>query len=43
MVVTRVAQSPDGDTFFPSIDWQAWREVGQVPHEGFSIVTHERA
>ncbi|KQY59519.1 diacylglycerol kinase [Aeromicrobium sp. Root495] len=43
MVVTRVAQSPEGDTFFPSIDWSAWREVGEVPHEGFSIVTYERA
>lgn len=43
LVVTRVAQSPDGDTFFPSIDWTAWREVGQVPHEGFSIVTYERS
>ncbi|RYJ06777.1 MAG: dihydrofolate reductase [Actinomycetales bacterium] len=42
MVVTRVAQSPDGDTYFPSIDWSAWREVGEVPHEGFSIVTYER-
>lgn len=51
LVVTRVAASPDGDTFFPSIDWERWHEVGRVPHEGehdgarttFDIVTYERA
>ncbi len=50
MVVTRVAASPDGDTFFPRIDWQAWDEVGRVPHVGpepervaFDIVTYRRA
>lgn len=42
MVVTRVAASPDGDAFFPSIDWEAWGEVGRVPHEGFDIVTYTR-
>lgn len=42
LCITRVAQAPDGDTYFPSIDWQAWREVGRVPHEGFDIVTYER-
>ena len=50
MVVTRVAASPEGDTFFPRIDWQAWDEVGRVPHVGpeperipFDIVTFRRA
>lgn len=50
MVVTRVAASPVGDTFFPSIDWQSWDEVGRVPHVGpepervaFDIVTYRRA
>lgn len=51
LVVTRVAASPDGDTYFPAIDWERWREVGRVPHEGehdgarttFDIVTYERA
>ncbi|WP_374999570.1 dihydrofolate reductase [Aeromicrobium sp. CTD01-1L150] len=47
--VTRVAASPEGDTHFPSIDWQRWREVGRVQHVGpepertpFDIVTYER-
>jgi dihydrofolate reductase len=46
MCVTRVAASPDGDTYFPTIDWLQWREVGHVPHGGdpsFDIVTYERA
>lgn len=51
LVVTRVAAAPEGDTFFPSIDWERWREVGRVPHEGehdgarttFDIVTYERS
>lgn len=50
LVVTRVGASPEGDTFFPSIDWQHWTEVGRVPHVGpepdrlpFDIVTYRRA
>ncbi len=43
MVVTRVAQSPPGDTYFPVIDWERWREVGRVPHAGFDIVTYARS
>lgn len=49
LAVTRVAASPDGDTFFPRIDWEAWHEVGRVPHVGpepertsFDIVTYRR-
>ena len=44
--VTRVAASPEGDTRFPPVDWERWREVGRVPHVGevpFDIVTYERA
>lgn len=41
--VTRVAASPDGDTYFPRIDWEAWAEVGRVRHEGFDIITYARA
>ncbi|MEH3033888.1 MAG: dihydrofolate reductase [Aeromicrobium erythreum] len=51
LVVTRVAASPEGDTYFPRVDWDRWREVGRVPHEGeaagerttFDIVTYMRA
>ncbi len=50
MVVTRVAASPDGDAFFPRVDWEAWQEVGGVPYVGpepdrvpFDVVTYVRA
>ena len=50
MVVTRVAAAPDGDAFFPRVDWEVWHEVGSVPHVGpdpgripFEIVTYTRA
>lgn len=42
MSVTRVAQAPDGDTWFPRLDWEAWAEIGRVPHPGFDIVTYQR-
>lgn len=50
LVVTRVAAAPDGDTYFPHIDWERWQEAGRVPHVGpepervpFDIVTYVRA
>jgi dihydrofolate reductase len=51
MCITRVAASPDGDTYFPSIDWERWSPVGHVPHgadrmggdPSFDIVMYERA
>lgn len=41
--ITRVADSPDGDTRFPQVDWDAWVEVGRTPHVGFDIVTYQRS
>ena len=42
LVITRVEQSPPGDTYFPDVDWSAWREVARVRYEGFSIATYDR-
>ena len=42
MVVTRVYQSPDGDAWFPDVEWSAWPETSREPHDGFDIVTHDR-
>ncbi len=48
--LTRVANSPAGDTWFPAVDWSVWREVGRIAHVGpepdrvpFDIVTYEPA
>lgn len=43
LMLTWVAQSPAGDTFFPEVDWDAWREVGREQHEGWALATYERA
>ena len=43
LIVTRVHAAPDGDTFFPPLDWSAWSEVGTVPGDGFDIVTYRRS
>ncbi len=43
MIVTRVHDAPEGDTVFPSVDWETWAEAGTVPGDGFDIVTYQRA
>jgi len=47
--VTRVHASPPGDTFFPAIDPQDWRETGRVHHAAgagddaaFTTITYRR-
>ncbi len=40
LYITRVFQSPDGDTFFPEIDENIWKEVSREDHTGFSFVTY---
>ncbi len=43
LVVTRVRSAPEGDAYFPRVDWEGWREIGTAPHAEFDIVTYERA
>ena len=42
MELTEVDAEPDGDTFFPDVDWSEWTERTRVAHDGFSFVTYER-
>ena len=49
LVITRVHLSPQGDTTFPPIDPQTWREVERSAHQpaagdaaGFTIIIYER-
>lgn len=42
MVLTEVEAEPDGDTYFPQVDWSLWTETAREPHTGFSFVTYER-
>lgn len=50
LALTIVAAKPEGDTYFPAIDPQKWREVERSPQPqgpqdefAFSFVTYERA
>ena len=40
--LTEVDAEPEGDTWFPTVDWSRWREVARETHPGFSFVTYER-
>lgn len=42
LYITHVHQRPDGDTFFPVIEPDTWRETQREDHEGFSFATYER-
>jgi dihydrofolate reductase len=43
MELTEVDSEPDGDTWFPAVDWSRWREVARDSHPGFAFVTYDRA
>jgi dihydrofolate reductase len=40
--ITEVDAEPEGDTFFPEIDPNVWREVARTPGDGFAFVRYER-
>jgi dihydrofolate reductase len=41
--LTFVDAEPEGDTFFPELDWSQWREVAREEGDGVAYVTYERA
>lgn len=41
--LTEVDLEPEGDTFFPEVEWAQWDEVFSEEHPGFRWVTYERA
>jgi dihydrofolate reductase len=40
--ITRVHQSPDGDTFFPEIDLNTWKIVAEEKHDGYTFQTFNK-
>jgi dihydrofolate reductase len=45
LCITRVAAAPEGDVYFPALDWERWTPVVRIPHGGdpsFEIVTYQR-
>jgi dihydrofolate reductase len=37
-VLTLVHQRPEGDTFYPEFDREAWSETRREPHDGYDVV-----
>jgi len=42
LYITQVHQSPEGDTFFPEINKNIWKETNREEHEGFSFVIYQK-
>lgn len=42
MELTRVDEEPEGDTWFPEVNWSRWEETAREEHPGFAFVTYER-
>ncbi len=42
MVLTRIHEEYDGDTFFPEVDWSGWKEVERDDQEELSFVEYRR-
>lgn len=40
--MTEVELSPEGDTWFPPVEWSRWQEVSREAHPGFAFVTYDR-
>ena len=43
MYLTHVDAAPDGDTYFPDVDWSAWTEVARDARDGFAFVEYARS
>lgn len=41
MSVTRVELAPEGDTYFPDLDWDDWVEKSREDHPAFAVVEYE--
>lgn len=42
LFLTWVDAEPDGDAFFPPVDWSQWVEVQREDHEGWALSSYER-
>jgi dihydrofolate reductase len=42
LVITEVHQSPEGDTWFPPVDWSEWEETERAAYDGYTLVDYRR-
>lgn len=40
--LTRVHMNPEGDTFFPEINFDEWKLIKEDPHDGYTFLTYIR-
>ncbi|HET7327696.1 MAG TPA: dihydrofolate reductase [Nocardioidaceae bacterium] len=40
--LTWVDADPDGDTFFPAVDWTQWGATSRDEYDGWAVVTYQR-
>lgn len=40
--LTRVHQSPKGDTYFPDIDFSQWKMINEEKHKDYTFFTYKR-
>lgn len=43
LALTLIDDCPEGDTYFPDVDWTQWQEVRREPGNGFAFVDYARA
>lgn len=43
LYITWIDQEPEGDVFFPKIDQNKWRLVGEEEHAGFTFAIYDKA
>lgn len=43
MELTQIDAAPDGDTYFPEVDWDDWVEETREDRDGYSFVTYRRS
>ena len=42
LLVTWVDAAPEGDAYFPPVDWSQWREVSRETHDDWERAAYER-
>ena len=42
LYITWIDQEPDGDTFFPTVDLNIWKEIWREDNEGYSFVKYTK-
>jgi dihydrofolate reductase len=42
LYITHVHKSPQGDAFFPEVNWSEWKKVSSDPREGIEFAVYDR-